>query len=57
MGKDKKLLEVIKVGENTFLVKVDYQAENIDYIKKALKEQFDKISEEIDKNNLLYKKK
>lgn len=57
MEKDKKLLEVIKVGENTFLVKVDYRAENIDCIKEALKEQFDKISREIDKNNLLCKKK
>ena len=57
MEKDKKLLEVAKVGENTFLVKVDFRVENIDYIKEALREQFDKISKEIDKNNLLYKKK
>jgi len=57
MEKDKNLLEVVKVGENTFLVKIDYRAENIDYIKEALREQFDKISKEINKNNLLYKKK
>mgnify|MGYP003607756011 CR=1 FL=1 len=40
-----KFLKMVKLSDNSFSLQLDYSNENIDAIKKALKEQFDEIGE------------
>lgn len=41
--KREKFLKMVKLSDNSFSLQLDYSNENIDAIKKALKEQFDEI--------------